>query len=229
MISLETAQRNYDANMKSIPWNADIAKNFRTSNNSVNGTINANLPIYMNLVEQQARNVNGAAAQRSNARSAVDGAINALKGIPLGIDTRIAQIDIGGIQNKIKVVEDAIAAEKSKQKKSEELLEIRKEQTTALEKKYSANLHSSWLGLWRPLKDNTHVGLNVASAMFGLLGLLTIAYLAYTQFVAPVGGASEIASNLVGSSSNLSGFVQEGAKNLMANFRGGFRFLKNSK
>ena len=126
MTSLETAQRNYDTNIKNIPWSSQVSKNFAASNSAINGTINAKLPIYVNNVEQQARNVSGIAAQRSNARTAVDMAVNQLKDIPNKIDERIAQIDIGGVQNKIKVVEDQIAEEKGKQGKAQELLEIRK-------------------------------------------------------------------------------------------------------
>ncbi len=215
MTSLEAATKNYDTNIKSIPWNSSIAKNFLDSNTSINRTINNNLPIYSNLVEQQARNVTGAAAQRTKARSTVDMAINQLKDIPNTIDARISQIDIGGIQNKIKVVEESIAEERKKQGKATELLEIRKEQSASLEKKYSANYHSSWLGLWRPLKDSTHVGLNVASAMFGLLGLLTVGYLGYIFYsTRATGGAVETLRN----SSN----------NLIAGLVGGFRKVKRA-
>ena len=219
MTSLEAAYKNYDENIKNIPWNKPTAQNFQSMNAAHNGTINSNLPIFMNLVEQQARNVSGAAGRRNDARSKTDLEINKLKEIPNAIDIRIAKIDIGGIQNKIRVVEEQIEKEKGKQQKSTELLEIRKEQSQALVKKYSANLHSSWLGLWRPLKEETHVGLNVASAMFGLLAVLAIGYLVYKFVVTPAtsqGGANAAAVAL-----------RNNANNLLSTFSGGFRKLKN--
>jgi hypothetical protein len=221
MTSLEAAQRNYSENIKNIPWNNDIARNFDSASQSSNNRINSQLPIFMNNVEQQARNVTGAAAQRNAARSAVDGAINALKNVPLGIDSRIGMIDIGGIQTKINGVEQQIAAEKAKQSKSNELLELRKEQTAVLEKKYSANLHSSWLGLWRPLKDNTHVGLNVASVMFGILALLAIGYLGYMYYTSAAPAAAPAGGN-----AGIAGLINAGAKNFMQNLTGGFRKVK---
>jgi hypothetical protein len=218
MTSLEAAYKNYDENLKNIPWNKPTAQNFQASNTAHNGTINSNLPIYVNLVEQQARNVSGAAGRRNDARSKTDLGINKLKEIPNAIDMRIAKIDIGGIQNKIRVVEEQIEKEKGKQQKANELLEIRKEQSQALVKKYSANLHSSWLGLWRPLKEDTHVGLNVASAMFGLLAILAIGYLVYKFIVTPAtsqGGAAAAVA------------LRNNANNVLSTFSGGFRKLKN--
>lgn len=224
MTSLEAAQRNYSENIKNIPWDNNIARNFDSARQSTNNRINSQLPIFMNNVEQQARNVTGAVNQRNAARSAVDGAINALKNIPLQIDSRISMIDIGGIQTKINGVEQQIAAERAKQSKSNELLELRKEQTAVLEKKYSANLHSSWLGLWRPLKDNTHVGLNVASVMFGLLALLAIGYLGYLYY----SGSAPAAATSSGGDAGIASMINAGAKNIMRNLTGGFRKVKHA-
>jgi hypothetical protein len=225
MISLETAQRNYNENIKRIPWNSEIEKNLINSARNQSTLIDRNLPIFVNQVEQEARNISGVARQRQNARGTIDTALNNLKSIPNAIDGRIAQVDIGGIQNKIKVVESQIGAEKTKQSKSNEFLEIRKEQHEALEKKYAANLHSSWLGLWRPLQDNTHVGLNVASAMFGVLALLTIGYLAYGYFKS---GAPAAAAVGAGSDTDIGVMMRNGAKNIAAALSGGFRKVKRA-
>jgi hypothetical protein len=170
-------------------------------------------------VEQEARGVSGAALQRSAARSAVDSSINSLKDLPNQIDERIAKIDIGGIQNQLRVVEDRIRDEKGKQKQSNTLLEIRKEQSAALIKKYSANLHSSWLGLWRPLQENTHVGLNVASAFFGLLAAALLGYLVYTTYISPAasGGGNSIQTN-----------VRNAGNAFVSGLIGGFRKVKHS-
>lgn len=227
MASLDTAQRNYKTNVSNIPWNAQLAKNFKDSNTVNNVTVNTNLPIFNNLVEQQARNFDGAAGRRMAARTKTDEALNLLKNIPLGLDTRISQIDIGGIQNKIKAVDEQIAAEKAKQSKSNELLEIRKEQSAALDKKYSANLHSSWLGLFRPLKDNTHVGLNVASVAFGILALISIAWLGYSYAIAPVAGGAGAAATAGGVLDAVRNAGTE-ARNMFSNLTGGFRKVKSS-
>jgi hypothetical protein len=214
MSSLEAAQRNYEENLKRIPWNAADEKSSQEQFNRMNAQVNTNLPNYVNLTESEIRGMDGVAARRRVARSAVDNGLNALNALNANIGGRVNNFDIGGIQNRIRVVEDQLKSERGKQKKSSEILAIRREQSESLEKKYNANLHSSWLGLWRPLKDSTHVGLNVASTMFGLLALLTIGVMVYARIVAPAaataGGAS--ASSSSSSSSNL-------LRGLMGGFR----------
>ncbi len=199
MASLDAAQKNYDDNIKKLPWNSTLQKQYNDLSRNYNATITTNLPRVLNLVEQEARNVTGVAAQRNAARGAVDNALNQIRALGNQISTKISQIDIGGIQNKIRVVEDQIAAETAKQNKAGELIEIRREQAASLEKKYASNYHSSWLGLWRPLKDESRVGLNVASVMFGILALLTIAYMFYTRTPAALTAARN--SSVVGAGS----------------------------
>jgi hypothetical protein len=209
MTTLEVAQRNYTENIRRIPWTTELAKQYESLNSVNNANFDNSLRVYTSNVEQEVRGVNGVKAQRETAKRNVDTATAALKNIPNAIDGLIAQMDISTIQNKIQVVEEQIKAEREKQNKSQEILAIRKEQSAVLEQKYSANNHSSWLGLWRPLKDNTHVGLNVASVVFGLLALLTIGYMIYGRVVAPaVGGAESVAA---------------ASNNLFTTLTGGFR------
>jgi hypothetical protein len=217
MASLEAAQRNYENNIKKLPWNDTLAKQYNDASKRHNATITANLPKVSTLVEQEARNVSGAARQRNAARSAVDNALNQLRNLGNQISVTIGQIDIGGIQNRIRVVEDQIAAEKTKQNKAGELIEIRREQAASLEKKYASNYHSSWLGLWRPLKDESRVGLNVASVMFGILAVLTIGYMLYARIPA-IGGNAALRNAGVSGTAALAA-----ANNVWSGIMGGFR------
>ncbi len=212
MTTLEVAQRNYEENIRRIPWTTELAKQYMTQNSINNANFDNSLRVYTSNVEQEVRGVQGVKEQRETAKRNVDTATAALKNIPNSIDGLIGQMDISTIQNKIQVVEDQIKAEREKQGKSEELLAIRKEQSAALEAKYAANYHSSWLGLWRPLKDNTHMGLNVASVFFGLLAVVAIGFLVYSNVVAPaIGGATE------------TGAVEGAGNNLLRSLTGGFR------
>ena len=56
------------------------------------------------------------------------------------------------------------------------LFDIRKEQAAALETKYGSNLHTSWLGLWRPLSDQGRTALTICAIVFGLIALAVIIY-----------------------------------------------------
>jgi hypothetical protein len=66
---------------------------------------------------------------------------------------------------------------KKKVEGGEVLSAIRKEQADALSNKRLGNLHSSWVGLWRPLADESRTGLLVASIAFALIAIVSIIYL----------------------------------------------------
>lgn len=68
------------------------------------------------------------------------------------------------------------------------LASIRKEQADALKEKYGANYHSSWLGLWRPLSEQSRVALFVAALAFGLTAVFSFLYYFWT----PVAGGGFI-------------------------------------
>lgn len=197
-------------------WNPNVGIHLTNLNKAQNNILNTNLPIYMNLVEQQARNVANAQSERNNARAKIDLAINELKSIPNTLDGIINQYDVGDIHNKINVIDEQIAAEKSKQAKSNELLALRKEQSEALIKKYSSNYHSSWLGLWRPLKENTHIGLNVTSVVLGILATAFLGYFVYIYFSSRAAGGG------------LQTSVRNAKNTLMTGLVGGFQKVKRS-
>jgi hypothetical protein len=54
---------------------------------------------------------------------------------------------------------------------------IRQEQTAALDNREEANFHSSWMGLIRPLKEESRTGLAVAAGAFAFVGILAIFYI----------------------------------------------------
>ena len=190
-MTTEQAAANYDANMRRIFWSEREAKSYMDTERQSTTTVNTTLPRIKELTEQIVRGVGGAEQQQTAEKQRVEGAINALKYYNTIVGDRIRQIDITGIQNKIKIAEDQIRVEKARQGKSDELLALRREQAAALADKYDANLHSSWLGLWRPLKDETHMGLYVAAAMFGIFALVAAVYLAYELTKARIGTATE--------------------------------------
>jgi len=83
--------------------------------------------------------------------------------------------------------------------KNKTLLEIRRAQAEALLEKYNANFHSSWLGLWRPLSDASHVGLIAASIMFGLIALVSVIALSRNHIPAfPSTTPSQLAQSFFG-------------------------------
>jgi hypothetical protein len=78
--------------------------------------------------------------------------------------------------NQIQMLETQVATTKQEVTDAEKLSAIRKEQAAELQKKGVGNYHSSWLGLWRPLSDQSRFGLLLASIFFGIITVLFIGY-----------------------------------------------------
>jgi len=93
---------------------------------------------------------------------------------------------------------------------------IRKEQAEALKTKYGSSYHTSWLGLWRPLSDQSITGLMIASALFILITIITVFFYFQTfQISNPFKTSSAL-----GASGAFP--VQSGADVNFRNFTGGF-------
>lgn len=195
-MSLEVAQRNFDTNMKKLAWTSALKNQYEGSLNVARNNFRVNAPISKTLVEQVVKGIGGAAARRDRSRTITSQAIGSVNNMNATMGRMITQIDINGIKNKIRIVEDALKEERKTVKSSKVLLGIRKEQAAALEKKYSSNLHSSYLGLWRPLKDDSHTGLNVASVMMGLVTSAMVCYLVYQYWFVMAGGGVRSFANV---------------------------------
>jgi hypothetical protein len=110
-----------------------------------------------------------------------------LDGPSMNADTLTASI------NGLRIDIDKLKGERSK---ARELTHLRKEQASALETKYASNLHTSWLGLWRPLSDQSQVGLMIFAILFGAVAIGLFGYLAYTLYGGKlVGGGGAVASS----------------------------------
>ena len=59
------------------------------------------------------------------------------------------------------------------------LNELRKEQAFTLQKRTEGNLHSSWMGLWKPLSDEFRVGLAIASIGFILIAGVILLFMVF--------------------------------------------------
>ncbi len=68
-----------------------------------------------------------------------------------------------------------------------ELSKVRQEQVAALEGRDEANYHTSWMGLTRPLKEESRTGLLVAAGFFGVLLLACITYIIRIRYQASNG------------------------------------------
>ncbi len=63
------------------------------------------------------------------------------------------------------------------------LNEVRKQQAAELQQKTVGNLHSSWMGLWKPLSDEFRVGLAIFSIGLLLVSFVIVAFLIHEGLI----------------------------------------------
>jgi hypothetical protein len=74
--------------------------------------------------------------------------------------------------------------------KQAELEKIRQEQVASLANREAANYHTSWLGLQRPMKEGSRLGLLVAAGFFALLAIVGLVYIYRLRAEGPGFGSS---------------------------------------
>jgi hypothetical protein len=80
-----------------------------------------------------------------------------------------ASTNLTQIRSSVEQLRTAVEKERT-------LNQLRKEQMESLNNKDDSNYHSSWLGLFRPMKEESRIGLLVAAVGFFLLGCVGVYY-----------------------------------------------------
>ena len=173
-----------------LPWTPQLKAQAVVQVENAKRAIESNLTTGTALVESVVREVGGSRQQLDRSRAAVNQGLTSLRSTAKDTGGRIQKIVVDPIQKQIEAVKQQISEEKARQSKADGVYKLRKEQTTALNTKYAANLHTSWLGLWRPLQDQTRAILATAAVVFGLLTVVLIAYFSYGAIAARTGGGS---------------------------------------
>ena len=79
-------------------------------------------------------------------------------------------------RRNIEVTKDQVKELNETVGKEKTLKLIRKEQAESLTRRWDGNYHSSWMGLFRPLKEDSRFGLIIAAVAFALIGIFAIVY-----------------------------------------------------
>lgn len=166
-------------------WNAQLQNKLASEVGNAESLVNSNLTTITNQSERAGLNLQGAQDQIDSAKRTVDAQIKTILQA-----TQTVNDAIDGIAVRTQNVRTTIEAkiEKSNQLKSKletvkTIADVRTEQVKELQNKGSANFHTSWLGLWRPLATESRTGLMIASIVLGVIGLLSIGFL----LIEPVG------------------------------------------
>jgi hypothetical protein len=174
-------------------WNDEVARVFSSTVQTAKDSFNTNKDIPVSQAPSKVLNISGAEAAITQAKSRMEMSVQTIRSIAnniANINSRISSRS-SDINSEIAAAKRALVEQTTNVENAQTIADLRSEQSAALRNKYASNLHTSWLGLWRPLAAETRTGLGVAAAAFGVLALLTIVYLvASVVSTATRGGAS---------------------------------------
>ncbi len=168
-----------------MSWNSTAENRYVAEIEKETKIVNDNLPIILDRTPAAVLNIQGAAQQITTSKSAVQSSIDTIKrktGEVKGVvDSMITQT--ATLRTSIQTKREASQELKKKVEGGEVLSAIRKEQTEALANKGAGIFHSSWVGLWRPLAEESRTGLLVAAVAFGLIAIVSIVYLYWEKIM----------------------------------------------
>jgi len=150
----------------------------RSEVSTITDTVNMNLQLITDRTPAAALNLPGAGTAISTAKTSIEAGLNRLQQINNDIDGATQQITAKGKQTGAAYLtaKAGIDTLKKETEQNKTLLEIRKAQTESLKEKYAADNHSSYLGLWRPLSEETRVALFVLSIILGLVAIVSAVF-----------------------------------------------------
>jgi len=160
-------------------WNPAIKDQHVTLLSKNQKQVDDNCPTIMGLTQSAVMGISGAQGQIDASKRAIQQANDALQRDANALEGNVRDMTTG-----LQSLRERIESEKSTETDLKKQLEttttlnvLRKEQSEELRKKYTSTFHTSWLGLWRPLKDTTPMGLIVASVVFCLIGVASVVFL----------------------------------------------------
>jgi hypothetical protein len=198
-------------------WNSKIKNDMQAFFQKAENTFNTNIPILQNTSDNVVLQIPGAQERHNRAQNAIENNVGIMKRSANSMREIIKKIDHSTIIWKINKVKQQLEGQNNILKEKQVIVNLRKEQTEALDKKESANLHSSWIGLWRPLSETGRTTLFILSIVFSLLFLTVGVYL--FSNLAMKGGQINTSSTLPTSMN----------RNVLNLFGGGSFFKRSSK
>lgn len=164
-----------------MSWNPSLDAQLNSDVNNAMSQCDVQLPIIMDRTPAAALNLNGASSQIMRAKQLVEEGIGRIRRNTSTIVQTMDTLTNNAEQATHNVEGQKHDVDELKQKvsKAKELYELRKEQAMELKNKNVGTYHTSWLGLWRPLTDDSRMGLLVASIVFGLVACVLLAFFVY--------------------------------------------------
>ena len=167
---------------RSMPWDSSIETRVTTAVQNAATSAQTSLSVITNQTNAErieTSSISNEEALINQAKANVESQIQIIRD-----NTKTVSDTIDSLYATTQTLQTDIAKKLSAETDKKQMLSdtetlnaIRMEQANALKQKYQGNYHSSWLGIWRPLKDESRTGLFVLSIVLGMIGILSIAYL----------------------------------------------------
>jgi len=160
-------------------WNADIENSYRSQVNGATKQAEDNFSVVMDRTPATVLNLPGAADDVNRSKQLIERAVQVVKQRTNDVSAAIDQIaaNKAQIRNDLHVKKEETHVVKRQVEEARELHKLRQEQAEELKRKYGSNLHTSYLGLWRPLAEQSQMGLIIAAAMFALIAIVSIVFI----------------------------------------------------
>ena len=180
-------------------WNPHIANDINTQMAAARTNFQNSKSTIDNQIEQYALQIPSAKTQIEQAKSVIQNSTQKMR----ELSDRVTAIT-NNVFDRMSNLPELVRAKKQTQADAREKLEndetvahVRDEQVHELRNRNSSNYHSSWLGIWRPLKEDSRVGLFVASIVLGSITILSILFLMSDPFLKLLPASSPIQPSLV--------------------------------
>jgi len=157
----------------------NLVKSHTKEVESIIDTVNMNLNLITSRTPAAALNLPGAVNDIATGKSRVEGALSRFAQINNEIDNATKKVTALGKQSGTAYTTSKAQKESLKREtdKNKTLFELRKAQAESLKEKYESYNHTSWLGLWRPLADDTRFLLYILSLILVLIAGVTVYFL----------------------------------------------------
>lgn len=162
-----------------MSWDSTTQNQMNTTVNNARALVNTSLDLVLNQSERAALDLDGAQDQINRAKETIDTKINDIKSATARIDSIIDNLSNSTKNVQAQISEKLKANElvRTNRDEAKSFHEVRMAQVNELKTKNQGNYHSSWLGLWRPLTDDSRTGLFITSIVLGIVALLSIVFI----------------------------------------------------
>lgn len=170
--------------MAATAWDSSSDQHYRNELSRITGQFNTNKITLRNRAPAIVLGMQDAQNAVASAKSEIESGISSLQTRDNELKSKLQSMLRDNEQSayRIKTLETQVATTKESVKEAETLAALRKEQADELRRKGEGNFHSSWMGLWRPLSEQSRLGLIIATVFFGLVALILIALYAKQLF-----------------------------------------------